>query len=41
VPPSGEVVQRLPIERGLTLFAVGGIVGFLFLRIVLRLLFRR
>lgn len=41
VPPSGEVVQRLPIERGLAIFTIGGLVGFLFLRAVLRLLFKK
>ncbi len=41
VPPSGEVIERLPIERGLAIFTVGGIVGLLFLRAVIRLLFRK
>src|SRR5438093_4699462 len=37
VPPSGEVVQRLPIERGFAIFAVGAIVGVVFLRILFRI----
>ena len=40
VPPSGEVVERLPIERGLSLFALAGLVAFLFLRGLVRLVKR-
>jgi glycosyltransferase involved in cell wall biosynthesis len=40
VPPSGEVVQRLPIERGIGLFALGAIIALIFLRIVIRLFTR-
>jgi glycosyltransferase involved in cell wall biosynthesis len=37
VPPSGEVVQRLPIERGLSLFALGAVVALVFLRALVRM----
>jgi len=40
VPPSGEVVERPPTERGIALFAGGAVAGLLFLRGIFRL-FRR